>query len=696
MIAKPLGSPKTADDYLGTVKQAEFGEKVLERLRGWREKLSSNGLLPNWQRNFRQYHNASAEGGDSAWQIDDPFSIQGKNGEILAVRINESRNLVTNALNLTYAKPIGLKAVAANGTPEALEAAQIADTRLMEIFKASAGGKVMRNAGEAALVITTGFVEAEWDLFAGEAYLPSEDGSQAYTGAPKLSERWPDEVCCDLTKKRWDDVWDCIVVQRANRFILASQMPDHAAKILSMPSLNDSEFASMRYADEDTDDVAVLKYIHRPVNSRFLASGRYGLVLEDGTVIKDGDSPYSMVGDGKLGIFPITAASGMGSVYGYPIMNDLSPLQQWLNLVATMIATLVAGYGAPNITGPSLMQMDIAQLVGGGRYFGSKSGQGEVKALNLLPDLKPLFELIQSISSFGEKLSGMNSVVRGGAERDMSGKAVALWKSMAVQFMSSFMQSAIEQTEGVGDYVLRLDQTFSTGEMVSARTGDDNVQQVQKYRASEKFRHVAKVRAEAVDPVAMTPEGREARADKLLEMGQFPEGSIREYMTMVKTGSDEPMFRAPMAHLMLVQRENSLLMKGQEPAVLEDDMHPQHIEEHAALLAEPSARENPELMRVVLEHKAKHVLFTMGISPMQGLDPMSGQPYPSAVDQLAQAKMQAAQAGAMPVESEAGGAPPDPGTQQGAPPAQGPQQGAPPMTVQDGIQQKIMTVPGVS
>ena len=70
------------------------------------------------------------------------------------------------------------------------------------------------------------------------------------------------------------------------------------------------------------------------------------------------------------------------------------------------------------------------------RYFGMKQADAKVSALNLLPDLKPLFELVQAISSFGEKLSGMNSVVRGGAERDMSGKAVALWKSMAVQFMS--------------------------------------------------------------------------------------------------------------------------------------------------------------------------------------------------------------------------------------------------------------------
>lgn len=631
---------KTADDYLATCSQTLFGERVIEDLKKWRAQLVAQGLLDVWTRNYRQYNGGNAETGDG-WASDDPFSIMGDNGEILSVRLNESRNLVTNMLNLTYAKPIGLRCVATNADPGSMEAAQIGDSRLTEVMAAASGGKLQRNLGEIGLVVTTAFADAEWDLFAGEAYLPTEDGGQAYTGAPRLSERWPDEVRFDLSKRRWEDVWGASVIQRANRYILASQYPDHAEKILSVPSINDSEFCSLRYADETTDDILVVKYQHRPVNSRFLPSGRYGLVLEDATVLRDGDSPYALVGDGRLGLFPITASSGMGSVYGYPIMNDLSPLQQWLNLVATMIATLVAGYGAPNISGPALLQMDIQQMVGGGRYFGLKSGQGEVKPLNLLPDLKPLFELMQLISSTGEKLSGMNSVVRGGAERDMSGKAVALWKSMAVQFMSSFMQSAIEQAEGVGDYVLRLDQTFATGEQTIARVGEDNAEQVVKYHAADTFRNISKVRAQAVDPVAMTPEGREERAQFLMDKGLLPQSSVKNYLTLVETGRDEPMLKAPTAQLMLIQRENSDLLKGIEPIVLEDDDHVTHGPEHAALTANPEVRNNPDVLRVILEHKAKHKLFEMGITPMQGDDPATGMPYPSAIEQLAQAKAEA-------------------------------------------------------
>lgn len=688
--------PKTLDDYTGTCKAEVFGERVIERFKNFRAEIESNGVMDVVQRNYRQYHNEAADG--EGLGGDDSFSIMGDNGEILSVRVNESRNLITNALNLTYSQPVGLRAVAKSSDPEALKAAQIANTTLTEDFKASGGGKVMRENGEMALVCTTGFADPEWDLFAGEAYVPDSEQSMSYTGAPKLSSRWVDEVCFDLTKRRWEDVEQAIVLQRANRYLLASQIPDQADKILSVPSIGDSEFASTRYEDKDSDDIIVLRYQHRNGNSRFLPSGRYGLVLEDATVLRDGDSPYSIVDGGRLGIVPITAAGGMGSVYGYPIMNDLSPLQQWLNLVSTMIATLIAGYGAPNIAGPALGQVDIQQLVGGGRYFGMKQADAKVSALNLLPDLKPLFELVQAISSFGEKLSGMNSVVRGGAERDMSGKAVALWKSMAVQFMSSFMQGNIEQHESVGSYTIQLREKFATGEQTAAIVGQDNVQQMIKYKAGETFAHIAKVRAEAVDPAAMTFEGREERANFLLQQGAFT--NKQEYLMFLQTGRDEPLYRAEMAQLNLIARENSELMDGKLSPVMEFDNHDQHRPEHQALVAEPNVRNNPAVMGVVLEHDAMHALFQMGISPLQGMDPMSGQPYPSATEQLAQAKAEAAQQQAMMAQQSMTQAPAQGSVSSTEPPAGGSASsstagppapsGPPAQTMQETMQQKAM------
>jgi hypothetical protein len=169
--------------------------------------------------------------------------------------------------------------------------------------------------------------------------------------------------------------------------------------------------------------------------------------------------------------------------------------------------------------------------------------------------------------------------------------------------------------------------------------------------------------------------------------------SPQEYMMLVKTGRDEPLYRAPMAQLNLIQRENDELMKGKNPPVLEFDAHQVHRPEHQALLAEPSVRENPEVMQYVLEHDAAHALFEMGIPPLQGVDEM-GQPYPSAVEQLAQAKAEAAAAEqqmmaqqsmtGVPEQGEPTATPPP--AQQGPPPQQGP----PAMTAAESMQEAAM------
>jgi GGDEF domain-containing protein len=110
------------------------------------------------------------------------------------------------------------------------------------------------------------------------------------------------------------------------------------------------------------------------------------IVLENGKVLRDGSNPYALVDPEQIGLFPITAGSSLGSVYGYATMNDLAPLSQWLNLMATMCATLIAGYGAPNLTGPVMQSVQVQQMVGGGRYFGVNGSQDEVKPLNLLDE----------------------------------------------------------------------------------------------------------------------------------------------------------------------------------------------------------------------------------------------------------------------------------------------------------------------
>lgn len=686
---------KTPEDYLGTkgldneshhdeisgqtipptwepLDSDEFGNAVVARFKRFRMQLESNGLLQMWRRNYRVYFNGPAHptSDGAGWGWSDSFCIVGDNGEIINVRLSEPRTLITRMANLACSKPVALRAIAKDSTPQALEAAQIADSVLREDFDPTQGGQIIREGVELALAVSAGFLDIEWDVFAGEAYVPTEDGGMFYSGRPKMTMRFPDEICFDLTKRKWEDVLDCIVLQRGNRYMLASQFPDQADEILSAPSLHDSEFQCFRFDDEDTDDIVILRYMHKPGNKSFLPSGRLALVLENGTVLRDGANPYALVDPQRIGIFPITSGNGLGSIHGYATMNDLSPLSEWLNLMSAMAATLVASYGAPNLQGPNMSAVSVQQMVGGGRYFGVPDGQSEIKAVHLLDDraMKSLIDLMRFVMEIGEKHSGTSGLARDPGDGD-SGKKTALMQSMAVQFMSALQQSIVATDELAGNYVIRLRQCFSTAEEVAEIGGvGSNAQQLVSYKAADKFPLVAKVRSEAIDPVTQTPQGREMRADKLLEMGAFngsPAASY-EYMQMLKTGRDEPLMRAPLAQVGLIQRENQLLMQGQCPPVLAGlggvggDRHDLHIPEHEANLADPNARDpNSPVAQATLEHVVRHKMAMLGIPFMQGSDPMTGQPYPPATVQFqqAQAKIQQQQAvqAQMAAQQNAGG-----------------------------------------
>ena len=53
--------------------------------------------------------------------------------------------------------------------------------------------------------------------------------------------------------------------------------------------------------------------------------------------------------------------------------------------------------------------------------------------------------------------------------------------------------------------------------------------------------------------------------------------------------------------------ENEQMNDGISPPVLVTDNHPMHIVEHKQLLDSPEARNNPELVAVVLEHIQDHI-----------------------------------------------------------------------------------------
>lgn len=102
-----------------------------------------------------------------------------------------------------------------------------------------------------------------------------------------------------------------------------------------------------------------------------------------------------------------------------------------------------------------------------------------------------------------------------------------------------------------------------------------------------------------------TTAGKVQMAEQLLQMGLLK--TPQQYFQVMNTGRLDSAYEEEMDELLLIKRENELLMEGQPALVSPLDQHQQHILEHRAVLADPDLRTDPDLVRNVMDHIQSHM-----------------------------------------------------------------------------------------
>jgi hypothetical protein len=107
----------------------------------------------------------------------------------------------------------------------------------------------------------------------------------------------------------------------------------------------------------------------------------------------------------------------------------------------------------------------------------------------------------------------------------------------------------------------------------------------------------------------------------------------QQYFQIVETGKLESAFEGEMNELLLIKSENERLSEGEQVLVSPLDQHKTHIMEHRAVLADPDLRNDPGLVKVVMDHIENHVNALRNTDPAllqmvgeQPLPPIQGQP----------------------------------------------------------------------
>jgi hypothetical protein len=121
----------------------------------------------------------------------------------------------------------------------------------------------------------------------------------------------------------------------------------------------------------------------------------------------------------------------------------------------------------------------------------------------------------------------------------------------------------------------------------------------------DKLKNIDRVQVESANPLTKRPEFKVQAASDLLRRGLIT--SVDQYFEVVETGRVESMTESPITALLNLRKENELIRAGQVPTVLFTDNHQQHIDEHAAVLDDPMAREAEAVVFAALAHMQEHI-----------------------------------------------------------------------------------------
>lgn len=559
------------NDYIGLLPSEELSAEAFNKIQSWSTSMSTNGFIRRCFRNYRLYHNADPYSQINSYWGD--FGISGENGEYMNVKINHFRNILTHIMNMIFSKLPIPKSRAKNSSAASIESVEICDALLENLFQSKGGmaTKHLRKASELSMVMGTGAVLMEWDSGGGEEFIKDEQGRSYFTGDLRIRALGITDFYVDTSIQDWDDANWVIVRESINKFRLASQYPDLAERILSEKN-NDSLGRTFDMFDRNTtDEIYTYKFYHKKVNG-LLPDGRYCYFLENDVIMYDGENPY-----GDLPVFLVKPSEGLGTIYGYTPAFDLAPIQMFIDMTMSAIATNISAHAVPNIVMESGSGLSVNNLVGGMNILEIPNGVAHPTTLDLMHTAPEVYQVTQMLERLMETISGVNSVARGNPESSLkSGVALGIVQSMAVQFISGFQESIINTIKEMSEFAIDYYRKFSTTERIVSIVGTNKSTDVKKWK-SETLQNIHDVYIEPVDPILQTIGGKMNLADNLLQHGSV---SPDQYITVATTGQLEPMLDRPMSELNYIREENERLMRGEQVQAIAGENNQLHINEH--------------------------------------------------------------------------------------------------------------------
>ena len=132
-------------------------------------------------------------------------------------------------------------------------------------------------------------------------------------------------------------------------------------------------------------------------------------------------------------------------------------------------------------------------------------------------------------------------------------------------------------------------------------------------------------------PLAASIAGRVELAQNYINL---PPEWRAQWINIINTGRAENVVEEDSAEILLIQSENESLQDGRTVKAIIIEDHVKHIRGHKKLLSNPEAKNNPQLVELVLNHIQEHIDLLNSGNPMLEFSTSTPQPPPPDMNQM--------------------------------------------------------------
>lgn len=557
-------------------------------------------------------------------------SKSGDHGQYTNTHENHFKSLLDRLQTIVAAQRVQWTPVASNGDSSSQKQTLVAKAVLDYLLKTKRLQDKVNEMSAWAWMLGEGFVTATWDAHKGKVagHIQEPDGTVRAVREGDVKSQVLDPTCVirDVQARSYADCEWVITRTLENKYDEAAKHMNLADEIISLTADASAQLEwhlQPSWFTPGDDLIEVWHFYHRRTPA--CPQGRYVKFYADNLVVLEMPLPYE-----DIPVYRFAPDEHLGSAFGYTVAFNLLPMQECVDIVEDSIVTNHELYGVQHVAAIVGTDIQYQQLPNGGNFIEVTplaNGQDPFpRGLNLMSVSPDSYKYKADKIASMQTISSVNSVARGQPPEGVTaGTAMALIQTMAVQSNSKAQANYVGFLERFGTGIVSVLREYASVPRIAEIAGKDKGTYVQEFSAKD-LSDIRRVTVELGNPLTDTTSGRLNIAEALLK-GQLI-STPQEYLTVLRTGTLDPLVDGDEAELLLIRKENEGLSDAQQQEVMEFDLHDLHIKEHRSVLADPVARRNPALVKAVTDHINAHKAFMQPPAPPPGQQPQPPQGQP--------------------------------------------------------------------